>query len=462
VRGARWSRANAVVPMATGSVVAGSPAPPAVPTGAATPAAAADSPRLELSARRVMVDQPVGIVVRGLAPDQTVRLDLVLERWDATTWTSWAVFRADRRGRVDLATTAPLDGDYQGVDPMGLLWSAQQQQASGLDAAGPEEWTDVVRVSASIEDREVASGDLVRYYLRPGTRATPVRERGLVGTIFEPRRHGRRASVIVLGGSEGGLASAEVRAALLASHGFNALALAYFDPTDSLGGGLPDHLSLIPLEYFDTAIDWLGERRSVDANRVGVVGASKGAELALLLASRDPQLKAVVAYAPSSVVWAGLGTPSDSSGYFTSSWSENGEPVTFLPYDFGGDQDDFYTGALADRDAAARAAIPAERINGPVMLVSGTDDQLWPSTYMADQVMARLREHGHRYTDRHLAYDGAGHAITFPYQPTIQVASGGLQLGGNPADTARAARDHWPRALRFLDRALGPASPRRR
>lgn len=435
------------------------------PAGSLTPAAAhtgGGGPRLELSARRVMVDQRFGITVRGLEPGVLVQLDLVLERADASTWASRAVFRADRRGRVDVATMAPVEGDYQGTDAMGLIWSARRQPQP--PASELEDWTDLVRVRASVGGQEIGAADVVRYYLRPGSRATPVRERGLVGTLFEPggphrprpahgSRGGRRPTVIVVGGSEGGLASAETRAALLASHGMNALALAYFDPTGALASDLPTQLSLIPLEYFSTAIDWLQDQPAVEDERIGILGASKGGELALLLASRHPELRAVVAYVPSSVVWAGLGAAEDPSGYFTSSWSEGGEPVPFLGYDFGG-VPDFYTGALDDQAAVARAAIPVERANGPVLLVSGTDDRLWPSTRMADQVLARLEGHGHPFPDRHLAYEGAGHGITFPYQPTPDVAAGGLPLGGTPAATARAARDHWPRVLRFLHRTL--------
>jgi dienelactone hydrolase len=409
---------------------------------------AEDSPRILLSRRRVRVDRVVDIELRGLPRRELVQLRLTLERGDRTTWASQAFFRADRRGRVDLATTAPVQGDYRGVDPMGLLWSAQLQP----QAAHPQlkDWTDQVHLSALVDGRQVASANLERSYLRAGTRVTSVRDRGLVGTLFEPPAHRRRPALIVVGGSEGGIAYAQVQAAMFASHGYDVLALAYFDPTGSLGGGLPRELSLIPLEYFGTAIDWLGHQPTVDADRIGIVGTSKGAELALLLGSRYPQLKAVAAYAPSSVAWPGIGTSGDVAPFFTSSWSEHGRPVPFLPYHFGpANFYEVYRQALDD-PAAAAAAIPVERINGPVLLISGNDDQLWPSSYMAEQVIARLRAHSHAYPDRHLAYNGAGHGIGFPYEPTTQLAVGAISFGGNPAGIARADRDHWPRLLQFL------------
>ncbi|KLN57283.1 hypothetical protein VPARA_13630 [Variovorax paradoxus] len=40
---------------------------------------------------------------------------------------------------------------------------------------------------------------------------------------------------------------------------------------------------------------------------------------------------------------------------------------------------DCYLVPLEDADHAARTSIPVERINGPVLMISGVDDQLWPS-----------------------------------------------------------------------------------
>jgi len=38
-------------------------------------------------------------------------------------WASTATFTADESGTVDTGAHAPTDGDYGGLDPLGLLWS---------------------------------------------------------------------------------------------------------------------------------------------------------------------------------------------------------------------------------------------------------------------------------------------------------------------------------------------------
>jgi dienelactone hydrolase len=102
-------------------------------------------------------------------------------------------------------------------------------------------------------------------------------------------------------GSEGGFRWAGTVAPLLACHGYAALALAYFDYQGM--EGLPTSLMEIPLEYFERAIAWMGKQPQVNRDKLAVVGISKGGELALLLGSTFPEIKSVVAYVPSGVVW---------------------------------------------------------------------------------------------------------------------------------------------------------------
>ena len=404
------------------------------------------SPRIVLSHPHVQVDHQVRVSVSGLAPGTRVAVRLTIGRGDGTL-ASQASFVADEHGRVRLWAQSPIAGDYTGTDAMGLFLAARHVSLSV--PPNLEYWAERDELTADVDGATVASATLIRRYLRRSGRATAVREDGLIGTLFEPGDHGRHPALLVVGGSEGGKAYPEVQAALLASHGYAALALAYFDPTGMLAG-LPTSLSLIPLEYFATALEWLGEQRYVDADRLGIVGGSKGAELALLLASRHPELKAVVAYAPTSAVWGGIPQIAESS------WSDHGQPVPFLipQIVLNTSPLGWYRNALAAAGPTSPAIIPVERANGPILTLSGDDDQLWPSSEMADQVLARLHTNGHAYPDQHLDYPGVGHTIPIPYFPTADSPPNVPPLGGNPVDTERASLDQWPRVLAFLNTNL--------
>ena len=67
--------------------------------------------------------------------------------------------------------------------------------------------------------------------------------------------------------------------------------------------------------------------------------------------------------------------------------------------------------ALRDPGAVARAAIAVEKIRGPVLLISGADDQMWPSAAMGEDIRLRLKAAGHPFEVRHLRYDGPGWSI---------------------------------------------------
>src|SRR5262249_49964027 len=80
----------------------------------------------------------------------------------------------------------------------------------------------------------------------------------------------------------------------------------------------------------------------------------------------------------------------------------------------------FYRNQLRDARATERATIPVEKIRGPVQLVSGSDDQIWPSSELADIAFRRLETHGHPFPFRHLKYPESGHAIMVPYWPLAE------------------------------------------
>src|SRR5207302_707470 len=115
-----------------------------------------------------------------------------------------------------------------------------------------------------------------------------------------------------------------------------------------------------------------------------------------------------VAFVPSSVVFEGIGARGRCG---RSSWTRQGQPLPFVAYEGlprlgrrGVRARSMYNGALASD--AGPAAIAVEHIRGPVLLVSGGDDQLWPSQPMAEQVANRIR--AHRGTVQHVCYPDAG------------------------------------------------------
>lgn len=281
-----------------------------------------------------------------------------------------------------------------------------------------------------------------------------IRTADMVGDFYPPATTGRAPAILLLGGSEGGLAAGGARqAALLAARGYAVLHLSYFGSP-----GQPSALKAIPVETFTRALDWLKAQPRVAGDRIGIVGTSKGAEAALLVASRRPDLRIAVLGVPSSVVWPGIDRNEMVSD---SSWTESGRPVPFTPYGWTGTFKGIhalYADGLADPATGATGTIPAERSGAAIVMVCGEKDMLWPSCPMARAVEARLKAASYRHRVTLMAYPEAGHAaFGVPIDPAKAkpaIASMGGTVDGNLA--ARA--DSWPKVLAALDAALMPGA----
>jgi pimeloyl-ACP methyl ester carboxylesterase len=229
------------------------------------------------------------------------------------------------------------------------------------------------------------------------------------GTSSKPYK-----ALIMLGGSEGGRYWSYQPEFIyeLIDQGYCVLSLPYFGTKD-----LPKNLRGIPLEYFSKAFRWLSTQTDlVVPDQYALVGVSRGAELALLLGSRYPEVKAVVAIAPSSVIFPG--PPTGLLDIFSgqhSAWSENGQELAFVPLRYSlttlrgmisGKRTRMFEEALRDTLRVRSAAIPAEKIQGAVLLVSFTRDQIWPSTIMSEQIMERLHTNSFGFYFEHDSYNG--------------------------------------------------------
>ena len=342
-----------------------------------------------------------------------------------------------------------MTGSYSGVDPHGLFWSMQDTKEVNKDNLMFDTFE-----ATTVTFRVMRDGKLVaekrqkRWRQKPGVTSTEIRDKGLVATFFKPQGNRPRPGIILVGGSGGGIGWQREIGAILASHNYTTLALAYFGMD-----GVPENLEKIPLEYFQTAMSWMMAQPSVDNKHLAVVGVSKGGELALLLGSYYPQLKAVAAYAPSSVVFQGI-APNYPN---TSSWTLKGEELSFVPYAFSEKFQksrklvDLYEASLENKEAYDKAAIRVEKIQGPILLISGKADALWPSTRMSNQITERLKQNKFRYAYTHISYENAGHGISRPgYFPTSDTLRNGGTLQGN----AHAQVKAWKELLSFLSKSL--------
>ncbi len=77
---------------------------------------------------------------------------------------------------------------------------------------------------------------------------------------------------------------------------------------------------------------------------------------------------------------------------------------------------EMYKRSLAANPGAIEAAtIPVEKVNGPILLLSGSDDRMWPAPQMADSIIARLKQKGFAHGFEQVIYPDAGHTLSEGY-----------------------------------------------
>ena len=397
-------------------------------------------------------------VVDGLDPGEVVEL-----RAEENGASSWARLRSDERGTIDLARTPPIEGTWRDADGDGWVWSMRPVPPRPRDATA-------MRLVLERPGRPSVSMEIERTDIPADTRIVSVREPDVVGDLVLPPGAGPFPVVVSLGGSEGGNGTSLRRALDLSSAGLASLALTYF------GDGTPEPLlSKVPVERVERAVAWLRKQPKIDPERVGLVGESRGGELALIAGTFIRDVAAVAAIVPSGLRWGAMRNPNEAA------WTRDGVPLAFVPWsgtmpragrDASGHPtittDEIFVSSLAKAKAKELedATIAVERIDGPVLLLAGKEDKVWPSCRLAQVAYDRLVSTGHakRHRDVFRCFEDTGHRIGVPGGATADHAHDAGEVtilkGGTPQGAARAEREartllhrHFEEAFRNVKRS---------
>ena len=292
-----------------------------------------------------------------------------------------------------------------------------------------------------------------------------VRERNLVGDFIYPSAKTHLPVVIFLGGSGGGLGYEEELKSL-ALNGYSVFSLAYFNAI-----GLPNKLENIPLEYFENAFNWVKTKTQVDTNKLLLLGVSRGAELALLLGSNFPQVKGVIAYAPSCFVLPNATEVEEDT--LIASWTLRDNPIPFAHIrrfeentNVGINYRTYIEPLLEETNPAEDYVIKAEKINGPILLISGGQDLVWSASQMATIIEKRLKEYGFEHEFSNIIFEDGGHdllmfkncypiisSIVFrKFKLNIRGQKYEFNLGGTVLGVIKSKVQSRTIALQFLDK----------
>ncbi|XP_034273622.1 acyl-coenzyme A thioesterase 1-like [Pantherophis guttatus] len=400
-----------------------------------------------------LADQPAKVTIEGLAPLQGVTLRALVVNGQGSLFDACAHYQADQQGGIDLSRDVSKGGDYVGVEPMGLFWSLTPATIEKpYQRLEPEDVESPVKVQitvhkeysqpGTIPGQVLAQTSVERWFTLPDVRRIRLKEGAVRGSLFLPPGNGPFPAVIDMFGDEGGLI--EFRSSLLATHGFAALSLPYFNFED-----LPKVMDDFRLEYFEEAARFLLRHPKVKKSGIGVIGTGKGGELALSMMTFLPEVVAAVCISGCSSITA---TALHYGKQTLPGLCFNMSRIKILDNGIF----DIYEALDDPRNPAnSQSRIPIEKAEGHFLFVVGEDDHNWKSSLYAEIATTCLHQHK-KANFNLLSYPGAGHRINPSFSPVCLVALDrvlGVPIlsGGENKAHAHAQEHSWGKILEFLN-----------
>ncbi|XP_060081589.1 acyl-coenzyme A thioesterase 5-like [Ylistrum balloti] len=413
--------------------------------------------RISAVPNEVQVDDRFAVHVQGLNQGDDITIQANICDGGDVLFTSTGCFRANEHGCVDISEQESLAGNYKGVDAMGLMWSMEQAPGNrpGLrpgkkDVSTPEIISlNVFSGHHTTEDiaqkapQLLATTILERLYKARDVKMIDVAQGSLRGRLFIPPGPGPFPGVIDMYGTAGGLI--DTRAALLASRGFVTLALAFFGYQD-----LPKSFWELDLTYFKEAVNFLSTHPSVIPNGIGILGLSKGGELAQLIAIHCPQVRALISI-------NGVPCLSISAMKNGCETMEPDAPLDSSKFVFTDENYVIFKNCVVPKENAH--FFPVWQRDVAFLNMCGSDDQL--TDYRLQQRQYEDFPEDHKHKMELVVYKGTGHMIEPPYTPVTSLSYHKVfrmtfVIGGVREQHARAQEDAWKRIQTFFRTHLKP------
>uniref|UniRef100_A0A8C6WSA7 Acyl-CoA thioesterase 15 n=1 Tax=Neogobius melanostomus TaxID=47308 RepID=A0A8C6WSA7_9GOBI len=382
------------------------------------------APLLSVAPTRALVDEMFTVRVENLPPCQHFTLHSLHLSEDNDYWEAFGHYTSNHKG-----TVVPQDytkgGTYTGKEPMGLLWSLRPVPGSRkglrlrkMNVCSPLLYTISVYSGHLVvgfrAQAPLASALAERWYMAPGVQRISIKEKAVRGTMFFPP------------GTEWPLPW---------TLGY------YFGPGEM-------ETTEMKSNYFETAFNIVKDHPRVISNKVGIVGLSLGATVAFYLATESKVVK------PCCCVCI--------NGHH---FNPSGKHLFDLSYDSFKMHVRKLSAYWIDCFEYQESIIiiylnfwQMGKINCPMLLVCGEDDQNVPAVEVADDIERMVRAAGKDRLLTRLNYPGAGHLIEVPYAPHFRVTAFMqakeqkvmIVWGGQTKPHSDAQEDSWQKILDYL------------
>jgi pimeloyl-ACP methyl ester carboxylesterase len=420
--------------------------------------------KLEISPLRSLCDERVSTKLSDLPPSAgvTMHATLVFPRAKNVRYESSAVFTADTDGNLDLSTQKPVSGSYDFAESMGLILSLRRVSGKFKDVIENISVNDKLIINITAEcNKDYACARLERLFMPPEVKRLKINDE-FVGELFYTENNSNKTILVLGGSSNKELCTILPPSALLASHGFNVLALAFFGAK-----GLNSALTEIPLEYFEKVFAWLARSPITHCKELYVYSGSIGGILGLELASRYPVITKVAANNPLAWIIQGL------SFKKASLLTKGGKSLPFIKFSLGA----FFTSivycfiknkpfgfaytykkSLTTANNKEEARIKLENSNADILLFGGQKDGWWDTHESCLKIIQKLTERNYRHAYEYVTYENGGHACYPPFVIPVEEFSTPQKIVPrlvfaeevSKDANAHMLEDSWKRAIEFF------------
>lgn len=257
----------------------------------------------------------------------------------------------------------------------------------------------------------------------------------LQGFHFTPQNKLHKGIIVCYGGSEG--SPNFDKAKNLANKGYETLAVFMFGMKNQ-----NEKLSKIPLEQFEDVLSYINKTIK-PKETITLLGASKGAEYILNLATKYKEISNLILIAPSSYNFAGL----DFENY-GSSWSWKGKDLPFVDFKKCSFltllrsmiipniinspicYKNIYDSSLKNDIQIKQKLIELEKVDCNILMIVGGKDEVWDSYSMSKIIKNSTKNSTIKY------YKDAGHV--FEGNGTIILSNTKIKSGGNIESNKKA------------------------
>uniref|UniRef100_A0A672YFJ2 Acyl-CoA thioesterase 19 n=1 Tax=Sphaeramia orbicularis TaxID=375764 RepID=A0A672YFJ2_9TELE len=384
--------------------------------------------KLSVYPSRGLVDEKFTVLVQKAPPGFQMTIHVLHQCEDGNSLEAFAHYTADACGTVNLSEDPSMGGTYSGVEPMGLIWSLKPVPGSkpGIrlskkNVQTPMEFTISVykghQTEGFVDQVQLACVVVERWYMAPGVRRVPITEGGLIGVLFLPPGPGPFPGVLDLWG--GGVDLLETRSALLASHGFASMTINYMDPFRKNE------------ETSETALRVLQQHPQILSSSIGMLGLSFGASVTFKMAAYSDVVKVRNAWMKY------LSLNASKIRVDTDNQVITRDLLLPIPTD-------------------PTMKVDVGRVQCPLLLIVGEDDQNWPVSESAQDIKEMMERAGNSHLLTILSYPNTGHLIEPPYSGHVLVSTFVIECitvdlwGGEMVAHCRAQEDAWRKILLYF------------